>query len=354
MSQYIIPALLSLVVTITGGIILWFFKKKRLVLEYELIESECFPQKGKLGKYFVIKLLNSGNHPISDIDYSITFANPVIDSYKFSEPTIAKVTSETSTEIKSHISLLNPDEEVSLTITTIGHNGSDIPKVIARAYGVTAVRAQKNKAHELSSIFSIGVALLTIIISLTVFWTSLNQTKLSTTLIGIKGNTESYMDSVSNILKEQVKKLEELDLLVRKNYEEGKPETGQIFFSILNIAGLGHLYPKLAFTGDELSNWKTGIFLMNSFLVDQKNKDKYIEAMKGLLSQTNMMPASRGFNLYLLAKMLQFIGNTADANRYLEECKKETPQMYQHLMSQDSSYDLKIIQRVLIKDYHAN
>ena len=62
--------------------------------------------------------------------------------------------------------------------------------------------------------------------------------------------------------------------------------------------------------------------------------------MKSLLDIPEMARSSRGWNLYLLAKMVQFMGKTQDAIEYFGKCKDETPLMYQHLMSQDADYDL--------------
>ena len=63
--------------------------------------------------------------------------------------------------------------------------------------------------------------------------------------------------------------------------------------------------------------------------------------MKGVLTISGMAPSSRGSNLYLLSKMEQFDGKTEDALLHLEQCKKETPLMYDHLMAQDPAYDLQ-------------
>ena len=69
--------------------------------------------------------------------------------------------------------------------------------------------------------------------------------------------------------------------------------------------------------------------------------------MKELIEIDKMVPSSKGFNLYLLGKMYHFMGNSDLAISYLEQCKKSTPIMYEHLMYQDPSYDLLKLQKYL-------
>jgi len=103
---------------------------------------------------------------------------------------------------------------------------------------------------------------------------------------------------------------------------------------------------RLIETGQEVTYWKTGLLLLHSFLLNQSNGPKYVSALEQLVA-TPMARSSFGFNLYLLAKIEEFRGDRGKAIHYLERCKKETPLMYEHLMRQDSLYNLAALQREL-------
>jgi tetratricopeptide (TPR) repeat protein len=133
-------------------------------------------------------------------------------------------------------------------------------------------------------------------------------------------------------------------------HKQGKPETEQIVFSIFNRAGLSHKFPTLVASSDQISYWKTGIFLMNSFLVDKEKRQQYISASEKLVEINEMAPSSLGFNLYLLGKMESYLGNNEKAIKWFEKCKQIAPLMYEYLMTQDPTYDLESIRQYLISN----
>ncbi len=156
---------------------------------------------------------------------------------------------------------------------------------------------------------------------------------------------EKTEEGLTARLKRQESELE----LAIKDREEGKPSTAQVIFAMMNRAGLAHRFSELVGSAEDVAYWKTGLFLMNSFLVDEANRDKYVTAAELIVESEELAPSSLGFNLYLLGKMEQFRGNTQKAMSWFERCKQRTPQMYDHLMAQDPAYDLEAVRKYLLK-----
>ena len=93
MAQYIIPAILGFL----GGLFLWLIKRERLALEYDIEESDLFPRDGGVGKYFVCKLINSGNRAIENISLNIEITEGQIDCIEYSNSQLLTEEKQTST-----------------------------------------------------------------------------------------------------------------------------------------------------------------------------------------------------------------------------------------------------------------
>lgn len=149
-------------------------------------------------------------------------------------------------------------------------------------------------------------------------------------------NTSSHIKMITSTLDEQITQLE--------NKPQGAPEQEQIIFATLNRSGLSHLIPGLVNTsGDHLLFWKTGLYLIDSYLTDKSNGSKYAKALSDLANVKDIAPSSKGFLLYLTGKLEKNEGHSESAIKYFDLCKKETPLMYEYLMSQDPAYDLNSI-----------
>ena len=347
--QYFISAILTFLL----ALLLWFITRRRLGLEYELIESEIFPREKGEGRFFVIKLRNKGNKHLENVEFNITFQLGTIDSVRYSNPDLIKEDVRENSQLNGTVPLINPRETLGITITTIGVKEISSPKIVARAKGATAV--PKKEDSKWSYIFPIIIFImittgLFMIKDLLITPPKDSLEKMSNEY---RKRYEKTLDSINKNLdktKEFLERRTEEMRILREEQEKGKPKQEQIIFGLLNRAGLSHLLPSLISTGEGITYWKTGLFLMHSFLTDKDNSDKYILAMEQLIEIENVAASSRGFNLYLLGKMEQFIGNSETAIHYFERCRKEAPLMYEHLMAQDPAYDLeKLRKRLLMK-----
>lgn len=330
------PALTALII----GLLLWQIKKERLLIEYDIVESELFPKDEGFGRYFVCKLKNSGNQAVENIIYKFGTKKGKIESVNYSKPEMFKTGSQDDLFVNGKIPLLNPKEELSLTITISEANEDSYPAFEARATGITATKKLTDIAPAyFQTILSVVILAFTISAAF-VTWTSIKQSKVSNTIENI-GKFEDY--------NKKRQELEKLSQKLKKEKQQGKPEREQIIFSILNRSGLSSELPDLlSASGDGLPFWKTGLFLMHSYLLNKKNASNYVDALNQMANVDFLAPSSKGFILYLVGKIEKQEGHTNSAIKYFEKCKTETPLMYELLMTQDPAYDLGSIRQKLL------
>jgi len=282
------------------GVALWAIKRERKGLEYEIIASESFPHGARTGKYHVIRLRNSGNVAVQDTRFSVSFEQGMIESSRWSDPSLVADISTSESTLECLVPLLNPRERIALTITTIGDQLLFSPKVEARTVGVTAT--EKSDDSTASSLRWLAVE-----------WTLMVVGVLAAVLTlwyyAIGPNQAAFQRRIETASAPIKQQMADLELALREE-SQGRPHSAHIIFSILNRAGVGHLISQLASTGQDVTYWGTGLLLVNSFLLDQANSQKYVTALEELV-KTPMMDASLGFNLYLLSKVERFRGSTA-------------------------------------------
>lgn len=161
-------------------------------------------------------------------------------------------------------------------------------------------------------------------------------------------NTSSLVRTRAKILISASQGNVEQDSLTKLINSQRDPKRPQLIFSIFNRAGLSNKFPALVGDSEDLTYWKTGLFLLNSFLVDGANRNKYVSASE-MLVELPMSKSSLGFNLYFLSKMEQFRGNSNRAKYWLDECQSQAPKVCHHLVSQDADYDLESVRNELLK-----
>ena len=73
MLEIIVTAVITAVLSVLVGLILWRVQRERLSIEYDLIESDTVPREHGVVRYFVLKLWNSGNKPVQKLEMHYTF-----------------------------------------------------------------------------------------------------------------------------------------------------------------------------------------------------------------------------------------------------------------------------------------
>ncbi len=342
-------AIASGILGFVGGLVLWLIKRDRRSLTYKVVASGEFPREGTSGKYFVCTLRNSGNRPIEAIAYRLTIRGGQIESTKFSLPELIRIHAQDDSRLEGNISLLNPEEELDATVTIVGATSESALDMHARAVGTTA---QPPKSYAIPESLLVGVTATAVVAAATTLWTTFRQSEVTRKIELIGGEVSGLKKGPEGpfSITEFEHRIEEQRRAVAREQDEvnrGKPDREELIFSILNRNGLGNLLPRLLSTGDELPYWKTGLFLLHSYLVDKKNASKYVKVLDELSKAEEITPSSLGWILYLAGKIEQDQGNSARAFAFFERCKKQAPLMYDHLMAQDGSYDLRALQKVI-------
>jgi hypothetical protein len=145
--QYLIPAILTAILTFVVGFLLWQIKRERISLEYDCIGSEIFPRESGFGRYFIIKFINSGNKSIENTKLTIIFPAGTIESVNFSDQKLINDVVIDGPQLSGSLPLLNPKEDLGVTITTIGKPDIGFPTITARSVGVTAVPKNNAAIH---------------------------------------------------------------------------------------------------------------------------------------------------------------------------------------------------------------
>lgn len=358
------PVVVGAVLAFGFALALWQLERDHLALEYDVSESGQFPRGGVIGRYFIVSLQNSGNKPISQIALSIDFDADVVESMQFSEPSLVSGVSQRASEISANVPLLNPDESISVTITTADRTVPRKPTVTARAAGVTAGLKSTGGAHQLAPVGYALFGLMAFAVLVTLFgYYRASKTSVSISQLANLGDVSERIEKSEGKLAESVESLtsswretlqkelaaQERSLEEHKAREEkGEPERHQLLFTLMNEAGLTLEFMQSAEANDDgPSYWGSGLILLRAFLKDEQGRDRLVLAMQKLVQQKKISPSSKGFNLYLLGKMEQFRGNNPAAVKWFGQCRDETPLMFQHLMDHDLSFDLAALERAL-------
>lgn len=362
--KYVIPAILAFL----SGLLLWQVQRPRVSLDYEVVTSEEFPRAAGVGRYFVVRVRNTGNREVRDIDLRVALRSGTVETKQFSVPSLISQVSESQSEVTGRIPLLNPNETFSVTLTGAGNSGVGPLEVTARAPGATAgPRTADEMIPSISNMLTgaVAVALAALVVSLFSSYRTSNVSRSISQIqnLGelserIQRTEEDLSASLQHQRQEMEKAQQERERELQKarqehekrlrEEEQGAPSTEQLVFSVFNRAGLSNRFAELVGGADAVRYWKTGLFLLNGFLVDVSNRDKYVAAAEAVVELPGMAPSSRGFNLYLLGKMEQYRGNSDRAIHWFERCRTVTPLMYAHVMAQDPAYDLASIRVQLL------
>lgn len=356
---YLIPAILTIIVGLIVGLILWAIKRERFSLTYEIVKSEVFPRENTSGRYFVCTLRNTGNRPIENISYKFRVNDGTIETAKFLESQLIQLSAQDQNTLEGSIPLLNPKEQLGAVVTITNARPQSTSILEARAVGATARKVSTESIPGVISVSPVMILVSMLVMSLAAMGLGTlaafisNQTKVSQAPERFE-RLADFAKTLSESSNENLEKLEEITTarqdatdLLEGELAQARPTREHRVFAILNRSGLGSILPALLSTGDQLPYWKTGLYLMHVYLTDKKNARKYVDALDKLSHEEDIFPSSRGFLLYLAGKIEQDQGNSKKAVEYLEKCKKETPLMYELLMAQDPTYDLRALERVV-------
>lgn len=98
------------VVLVVAGFLLWVIQRDRVSLTSEVTASGEFPREQGVGRFFAVKLRNSGTKQVENINVSAIFNRGAIESTKMLHPELITAVEHSSSKLSGMIPLLNPDE----------------------------------------------------------------------------------------------------------------------------------------------------------------------------------------------------------------------------------------------------
>jgi hypothetical protein len=342
----IISIVLTAFFTVIAGLVIWWATKDKLSLTYKVTASDSFPSQSGNSKYFVINIKNDGNKIAEDLVVEITFNSGKIAVAKITDDKIITDVILDNVSIRFKVPMLNPKEEINCITTIDMVITPQMPSISIRAKGAAAKEKNEsvstwNLINSITGGITIGV-LAFFIGQLLFAYINKDATSNNSKLDSLSLQNETIIKSLDNRLEETKK---EIDKIVQEE-KLGKPDRVETIFSILNKAGLANKFPKLISNSNEdISYIGASFFLVHEYIKDVSNKEKYINALKGIINVGGIAPSTKGMIYYLIAKIEQHSNNPIIADEYLEKCKLETPLMYEHLMNQDKFHDLKKLER---------
>ena len=346
--KYVIPAVLSLCV----GLVLWQLQRDHFDLQYEFIVSQPFPQAVGTSRYFVLRLENSGNKPVTDISVEVVLQGESFSFVEASKPSLAKDLVHEGGRAATVVPLLNPDEVFEMTLTASGRN-IGVPTVSARAIGVTATPRRNTKSADYIFLFFVVAPL---VFSIYILWEVVGPTKKNRERRertqksdeAFQKSDEAFqklnerIQEVNRLMEESDGTREERKLATegcKERIDQGAPESEQLIFALLNKAGFGFVFFQMAQVGGTLRYWRTAAVLFGAAMKDDSKRNNCIRALEEL-TQIEMRPSSLGFSLYLLGKLKQLVDDPVGASAAFTLCREKAPEMYAHLMDYDSDFDL--------------
>lgn len=152
LKQILITALITGIVGVVTGMLLFYFQRQEPLLTYEVKESLPFiGDQEKLAIHYV-SLRNGGKKVVTDVDCHISVAPAIIKEVRVAVDASLKHTERTTGgEYEVHFPNLNPNEEA--TISILASTSSSVatnPLVSLRGQGVTGIETpEKDRKNSL-------------------------------------------------------------------------------------------------------------------------------------------------------------------------------------------------------------
>jgi hypothetical protein len=297
-TQSIITAILAIVVSIGGGMILFYLQSKEPKLVYQVDEILPFKSQKENLNIYRIKIKNTGSKPAENILTEVTISPAKIKDYNITTEFPIEFKSEKdSLEFKARTNSLNPNESYDISILAITNKdfpNKPIIKLSARGIiGKEVDGVSKNSIFD-NFIFTSLIPIITLLISFIV-----RNKGIGNRHAGEQDRVLAYIYGIHQLSNE-------VDRLLA--------------------------LPKTPAYWSEADRLTSNALTTND--INMINKVKLI--LVNILDYADPADSSKGiinFNLYKLEKA---IGNTQSSNDYLDKAKKFIPKLIENRLKIDT------------------
>jgi hypothetical protein len=311
LGRSLLTAFISVVVTVIGGLLLFYFQTKEAELLYSVEKILPFESQSEKLTIYHITIENDGSAVAEDVVCIINISPALIKEYRVnSEAPITLLDSSVKQEVDITTSSLNPKENYRVSILA-STNGSfpEKPQVKLRAKGISSKEknSEKDSNGETSGLLRI-----------------LQYLALAASLASV------------------------LTLFIRRKLVDEEKHSGdqnEVIAYLCGIHGLDKQVERYLTLPNKTSYWAE-MDRLASMAIASKSQDianKLIAIIDDLIKYAGMADSSIGIGHYNLARLYKFVNDNNKCDNNLRLAKKKIPKLLATRMQIDPIFkDYKI------------
>lgn len=303
----IVTALISIAVTVIGGLVLFYFQNKEPKLTYASEKIIPFESQTEKLTIYQIVIENKGSSVAEDVSCKVSIEPALIKEYRVNyETPIATTDSLLKQEIDIKINSLNPKENIRVSILATTTNiFPEEPVVKLRAKGINGEKQEFKKPEE---------------------------------------KKDSDLLSLLQLLLLASAMASTLTLIIRRKFSNNnkhKDDQNQVIAYLCGIHGLSAEVDRFLSLSKDTSYWAemdrlTSLAVVsNELLRVQKTKD----VITDLLEYADMASSSKGIGYYNLGRLEKFLGNISDSEAELKKAEKLIPKLLKTRLKLDPIFN---------------
>lgn len=294
--QNILTAVITIAVTVAGGMALYYLQFSEAKLEYSFEKILPFEGQEENLNIYHIKIFNSGNKVSEEVICHININPAAIKNYQVSSETPITYTDKINDDkIVLNIKTLNPDEFAKISILGSSTNSfPDEPNIKLRAKGVNGKLASIKNSEDKK------------------------EPKTFSIILGL-------IAGIASILSLTIKRL-----FGREYSEEGHTgEQNEIIAYLCGLHGIENEVDRYLSLPRKTSYWSE-MDRLTSIGINSNNEDlaKSIkQVITDLLKYARMAKSSKGIGYYNLGRIDKYLGKDKESEESLNKSKKLIPNL---------------------------
>jgi hypothetical protein len=291
----IATALITGIVTIATGMLLFWWQAEKAELTYNSIQSIPFDDASN--KLFIqqIEINNSGDKPVENVVLIISFTDEIIQKSKITiDSTISHETTKNEKTIELNIESLNPKENANISVLYQSPKLSSTgAKISLRAKGITGKLIGSSKKGSKESIL---IALFAAYAGIFGFFLS---SKRGRTMLPFIAKS----------------------LILGKSLGDNQKD---IIASILSMYGYPDKAKEYLCSGTNRQYWvEADLLAAEAILGDEKTKNDIVKVLLVISELPNIAKSSKAITYYNIARLTRTLSNNDErTEEYLELAKK--------------------------------
>lgn len=293
----IATAVVTGIVTVLTGMILFWVQSKEPRLVYSTVESVPFEGGQEYLSIFQVHIRNAGKKSAEDVVLLLSLRDGEIQKSQLSiNPTIKHQIKADKTSFLLEVGTLNPEEEAKASLLLNNTKGKTVvPDISLRAKGIKGVEDSGNE--QTPEFTAIGVALLSAYAGIFAFFLSSARNR-----------------NALFLLMRAVLRGKRVDLGPNQKY---------VIASALALFGLPEKARMYLSASGNKQYWAEAELLAAEAILekDPEVQLKYIEVLRFITEQARILDESKAIVVYSIARIYKSIGNSAIAQSMIDDAR---------------------------------